>query len=30
MAMQIDHLSQPVTARDHAAGSPDAPVTLVE
>jgi formate-nitrite transporter family protein len=30
MAMPIDHLSQPVTARDHAAGSPDAPVTLVE
>ena len=29
MAMQIEHLSQPVTARDHA-GSLDAPVTLVE
>src|SRR5438128_9499313 len=30
MASHVDHLSQPVTARDHAAGSPDAPVTLVE
>ena len=30
MATHVDHLSQPVTARDHAAGSPDAPVTLVE
>jgi protein-disulfide isomerase len=27
MASHVDHLSQPVTARDHAAGSPDAPVT---
>jgi len=30
MASHVDHLSQPVNARDHAAGSPDAPVTLVE
>jgi formate-nitrite transporter family protein len=30
MSSHVDQLSQPVTARDHAAGSPDAPVTLVE
>jgi protein-disulfide isomerase len=30
MASDVDYLSKPVTARDHAAGPPDAPVTLLE
>jgi len=30
MASRVDRLSQPVTARDHGAGSRDAPLKLVE
>jgi Na+:H+ antiporter, NhaA family len=30
LASHVDHPLQPVAAWDHAAGAPDAPVTLVE